>query len=157
MAREFQIRKSTETVDLAPVLENMAGLVRSAEKGGPVCELLAKLSEHDVGIAAISAQLNIRLVDRLTEFYSKQWKEYQDVLRIGKLFGFRKWERIASEASEMAWKDAEMFIQKIDQVREITEKMVSGLRKDLMRSYVRQINHLLDADKRDLPVLGSGE
>jgi hypothetical protein len=154
MAREFQIRKFTETVDQASLIAN---LVRSGEKGRPVCDLLAKLSEHDVALAAINAQLNVRLVDRLTEFYSRQWREYQDVLRIGKLFGFRKWERIASEASALAWKDAEMFILKIDQIREITEKMVSGMRKDLMKSYVKQINHLLDADRSDLPVQAHGE
>ncbi|MBW1936383.1 MAG: hypothetical protein JRI84_12640 [Deltaproteobacteria bacterium] len=157
MDREYQIRRIVETVDQATVLESLIDLIKSGEKGRPISELLGKLSEHDVALTAISSQVSIQLVDRLTDFYNRQRREYQDILRIGKLFGFKKWEKIASDASAMAWKDTEMFVQKIDQIREITEKMVSAVRKDMMRFYVKQINHLLNSGGKALPEPGHEE
>lgn len=154
MNREYQIRKIVETFDSTGILGHLVELIKSGENGPHICELLGKLSEHDVALAAINAKLNLQLIEGLSEFFSEQRDEYKDMLRIGKLFGFKKWGEIATEASMLAWRDTDIFIQKICQIREITERIIPGMRKELMKSYLKQMNHLLNEDQRDLSILG---
>jgi len=146
MKKTHQIKKITETVDQATILEKLIDLVKSGETGPPICELLGKLSENDVVLSMISAKLQTELSDRVSSFYQMQKNDYRQALQIAKLFGFKKQNKILEEASELAWNDAKKLLDTMESLKEMSKDMIVGMRKDLLSSYVKQIELLLTSD-----------
>ena len=141
-----QIKKITETIDSASILEKLIDLIKGGEACPPVCELLAKQSENDVALAMISAKLQTELSDRVISFYQMQKNDYRQALQISKLFGFKKENKILEEASDLAWKDSEKFIDKMESLKRMSMDMIAGMRKDLLNLYMKQIELLLKSD-----------
>lgn len=141
-----QIKKITETIDSASILEKLIHLAKSGETGPPVCELLAKQSENDAALAMISAKLQTELSDRVISFYQMQKNDYQHALQLSKLFGFKKQDKILEEASDLAWKDSEKLIDKMESLKKMSMDMTAGMRKDLLNLYMKQIELLLKSD-----------
>jgi len=145
MNRIHQIKRITETIDSASILEKLIDLIKGGEACPPVCELVAKQSEADVALAMISAKLQTELSDRVICFYQTQKNDYRQALQLSKLFGFKKQDKILEEASDLAWKDSEKLLNKMESLKKMSMDMIAGMRKDLLNLYMKQIELLMTA------------
>lgn len=140
---EFVSRNIHQELDLTQVILGLAQIDSRQNEISQIFSLFAALATQEVKILEAMSPVMQEVTRLIVPFYEQRMDVYRRTLRLKKLFSFRHWGEIDSEASERAWEDTMRMLSRISVSESPLIRGMIESRQSVLETIAKEMQRLL--------------
>jgi len=140
---EITHRKTEQKVDLTQLILGLAAIEARHIEISQILRVSTGLATQEVEIIKAMSPCLQEIIRIVPPFYLQRMDVHRRSLRLAKLFSFRSWASIESEASERAWEDTMRMVSRISVSESPLIRQMMQSRQAFLETMSKELQRLL--------------